>query len=140
MTDISLAHANRIIEAAFAEGRRLSLAPLTVAVLDRGGHLTAVQREDDSSNMRADIAAGKARGALGLGQSSRAMAERVAQAPHFFASIAALSGGNVIPVAGGVLIKGPTGKTIGAIGISGDTPDNDEKCALAGLAVLSGSG
>jgi uncharacterized protein GlcG (DUF336 family) len=71
-----------------------------------------------------------------MGQSSRAMAERVAQAPQFFAAIAALSGGNVIPAAGGLLVRGSEGKVIGAVGISGDTPDNDEKCALAGLAVL----
>jgi uncharacterized protein GlcG (DUF336 family) len=136
MSDISLEEAVCIIDGALAEARRASTAPLSVAVLDRGGHLVALKREDNSGNLRADIAIGKARGSLGMGQSSRAMADRVAHAPHFFAAIAALSGGNVIPAAGGLLIAGKDGKTIGAVGISGDTPDNDEKCALAGIAVL----
>lgn len=134
MTDITMAQARKVVEGALAEGRRLELAPLTVAVLDRGGHLTALMREDDSGNLRADIAIGKARGALGMGQSSRALSERVAQAPHFFAAVAALAQGNLIPAAGGVLMRGRNGRISGAVGISGDTPDNDEKCAMAGLA------
>lgn len=135
MSDISLDEAVCIIDGALAEARRASAKPLSVAVLDRGGHLIALKREDNSSNLRADIAIGKARGSLGMGQSSRAMADRVAHAPHFFAAIAALSGGNVIPAAGGLLIAGKDGKTIGAVGISGDTADNDEKYAMAGIAV-----
>jgi len=133
MTDVSLNQAQQIINSALIEARRLGLQSSTVAVLDRGGHLTALAREDGSSNLRADIAIGKARGALALGQSSRKLSERVAQAPHFFTALAALSAGNVIPVAGGVLIQDSDGSTIGAVGISGDTPDNDEKCAIAAL-------
>jgi uncharacterized protein GlcG (DUF336 family) len=136
MSDISLQEAACIIDGALAQARSASAPPMSVAVLDKGGHLVALKREDNSGNLRADIAIGKARGSLGMGQSSRAMAERVAQAPHFFAAIAALSGGNVIPAAGGLLVQGQDGKTIGAVGISGDTPDNDEKFAMAGLALL----
>jgi uncharacterized protein GlcG (DUF336 family) len=130
-----LVDARRAAEGALAEGRRLGLAALTVAVLDRGGHVIVLMREDDSGNLRADIAVGKARGALGMGQSSRALSERVAQAPHFFAAVAALADGNLIPAAGGVLVRDGNGRITGAIGISGDTPDNDEACAMAGLAL-----
>jgi uncharacterized protein GlcG (DUF336 family) len=133
MTDVTLKQANQIIEAALAEARRLNMVSLTVAVLDRGGHLTALQREDESGNMRADIAMGKARGALGLGQSTRVMSERVAKVPHFFGALAALSQGNVIPVPGGVLVRDGSGQLIGAVGISGETADNDEICAIAGI-------
>lgn len=136
MTDVTLSQASTLIDAALREARRLQLAPMTIAVLDRGGHLTALKREDDSSNLRADIAIGKARGSLALGQSSRAMADRIATAPHFFTAIAALSAGNVIPAAGGLLIVGPDKRVIGAVGVSGDTPDNDEKCAYAGLDAI----
>jgi uncharacterized protein GlcG (DUF336 family) len=137
MTDITLAQATRIIDSALSEARKLNLHPITVAVLDRGGHLTALKREDNSGNMRAEIATAKARGALGLGQSTRVMSERVGQVPHFFAAIAALTDGNVVPVPGGVLILDPVERVLGAIGISGDTADNDEKCALAALATVS---
>jgi uncharacterized protein GlcG (DUF336 family) len=136
MTDVTLVQATQIIDAALSEARRLNLPPMTVAVLDRGGHLTALKREDHSSNMRADIAAAKARGALGLGQSTRKMSERVGHLPHFFAAIAALTDGNVIPVPGGVLIYDTEKHVCGAVGISGDTADNDEKCALAALEAL----
>ncbi len=136
MTDITLAQATRLIDAALSEARKLNLPPMTVAVLDRGGHLTAVKREDNSGNMRAEIAAGKARGALGFGQSTRVMSERVGHIPHFFAAVAALTDGNVIPVPGGVLIHDAAKRVLGAIGISGDSADNDEKCALAALAAV----
>ena len=134
MTDITLAQAGTVIDGALAEARSLKLPPMTVAVLDKGGHLTALKREDRSANLRADIAIGKARGALGLGQNSRAMAERIDKAPHFFMAIAALSGGNMIPVPGGVLIYDSDRNVIGAAGLSGDSADNDEKCGLAGIA------
>jgi uncharacterized protein GlcG (DUF336 family) len=137
MTDITLAQALRIIDAALSEARKLNLQPMTVAVLDRGGHLTALKREDNSGNMRAEIAVAKARGALGLGQSTRVMSERVGHLPHFFAAIAALTDGNVIPVPGGVLIRDTEMRVRGAIGISGDTADNDETCALVALAAVS---
>jgi uncharacterized protein GlcG (DUF336 family) len=136
MTDITLEQAVRIIDAALTEARKRNLAPITVAVLDRGGHLTALKREDHSSNLRADIAAGKARGALGMGLSSRVMSERAAQMPHFFAALGALTNGNVIPVPGGVLIYDAEKHVCGAVGISGDTSDNDEECALAALAAV----
>jgi uncharacterized protein GlcG (DUF336 family) len=137
MTDITLKQATQIIDACLAEARRQGFAPMTVAVLDRGGHLVALQREDNSSNMRAEIAAAKARGSLGFGASTRALMERAAQVPQFFTAMAALSGGNVVPIPGGLLIRDADKLVLGAVGLSGDTGDNDEKCAIAALAALS---
>lgn len=134
MTDITLSQADAVIEGALAEARSLNLPPMTVAVLDKGGHLTALKREDRSANLRSDIAIGKAKGALGLGQNSRAMADRIEKVPYFFIAMAALANGNMIPVPGGVLIYDEARNVIGAVGLSGDSADNDEKCGLAGIA------
>lgn len=133
MSSLTLDQANRIVTAALAKGRELGLKPLCIAVLDAGGHLVALQREDGSSNMRPQIAMGKASGALGLGISSRKIAEMAAERPTFVASLASLATQGVIPAAGGVLIAAD-GKLVGAVGITGDTSDNDEACALAGIA------
>jgi uncharacterized protein GlcG (DUF336 family) len=133
MSSLTLDQANRIVTAALAKGRELGLKPLCIAVLDAGGHLVALQREDGSSNMRPQIAMGKASGALGLGVSSRKIAEMAAERPTFVASLASLATQGVIPAAGGVLIAAD-GKLVGAVGITGDTSDNDEACALAGIA------
>jgi uncharacterized protein GlcG (DUF336 family) len=136
MSDITLDQALQIIDLSLAEARRLKFAPMTVAVLDRGGHLVALKREDESSNMRAEIAQAKARGALGFGSSTRALMERAAQVPQFFTAMAALSGGNVVPIPGGLLIHDANKRVCGAVGLSGDTGDNDEKCAIAALAAV----
>jgi len=137
MTDapaqLTLALANTIIEAAFAEGLSLGLKPLSVAVLDPGGHLIAFQRQDGSSTLRPQIAAGKAGGALALGVSSRKIGEMAAERPSFVASLGAIAPHGVIPAAGGVLIAGAGGAVIGAVGVTGDLSDNDELCALAGI-------
>ena len=133
MTNLTLATANTIIDAALAKGRELGLKPLCVAVLDRGGHLIALQREDGASNLRPQIAMAKASGALGLGVSSRAIGEMAVERPTFVASLASLTGSEIIPAAGGLLIHGENG-LIGAVGITGDTSDNDEACAAAGIA------
>jgi len=130
---LSLKTAVAIIEAALARGHELRLAPLTVAVLDAGGHLVALQREDNSGILRVEIASGKAWGALGMGIGSRELGERATKVPHFFNALAAASQGRLVPVAGGVLIRDASG-IVGAVGISGDTSDNDEACALAGIA------
>jgi uncharacterized protein GlcG (DUF336 family) len=134
MTSLTLAQASTIADAALAEGRKLKLAPLTVAVLDAGGHLVAFKREDGSGILRFDIAFGKAWGTLGMGFGSRQIAERAAKGPAFFAAIAAASGGRIVPVPGGVLIRGRDNAVIGAVGISGDASDKDEACAMAGIA------
>ena len=133
-TQLTLAHAETIVAAAFAEGHRLGLKPLSVAVLDPGGHLVAFGRQDGSSTLRPQIALGKAGGALGLGVSSRKIAEMAAERPSFVASLGPISPHGVIPAAGGVLIEGSGGALIGAVGVTGDLSDNDELCALAGIA------
>lgn len=135
--DLTLAQANAIVDAALAEGARLKLKPLTVAVLDAGGHVIALQRQDGASNLRPQVATAKAAGALALGVSSRQIGVMAQERPTFVGAIAALgatAATGIVPAAGGVLIEGAEGRTLGAVGITGDTSDNDELCALAGLA------
>ncbi len=132
---LTLALANTIIDAAFAKGLALNLKPLSVAILDPGGHLVAFQRQDGSSTLRPQIAIGKAGGALALGVSSRKIAEMAAERPSFVASLGPIAPHGVIPAAGGVLIVGAGGVLIGAVGVTGDLSDNDELCALAGIEV-----
>src|SRR5262249_62100537 len=107
--------------------------PLSVAVLDAGGHLVAFKREDRSGILRFDIAFGKAWGALGMGLGSRPLAGRAHKQPGFFTALAAASGGRLIPAPSGVLIRDKDGDVGGAVGISGDVSDNDEECAIAGI-------
>jgi|TARA_R110002074_G_scaffold401040_1_gene597942 uncharacterized protein GlcG (DUF336 family) len=108
------------------------LKPLTVAVLDSAGCLLALAREDGASNLRPEIAQGKARGAIGMGLGSRALFERAKVEPFFIQAMNALAEGSLVPVAGGVLIK-QKGAIIGAVGITGDSSDNDEACAIAAI-------
>lgn len=133
MSNVSLAQANTIVAAALKKGRETNCAPLTVAVLDAGGHLVSFQREDRSGLLRYDIACGKAWGALGMGFGSRELADRAGKNPTFFSALFAASGGRLVPVPGGVLIRDGRGETLGAVGISGDTSDKDEACAVAGI-------
>lgn len=133
MTNVTLAQATTIVDAALEKGAELGLAPLTAAVLDSGGHLVAFKREDKSGILRADIAIGKAWGALGMGFGSREIANRAAKMPVFFTALAAASQGRMVPVPGGVLILDRSLGVLGAIGISGDTSDQDETCAIAGI-------
>src|ERR1700751_1037222 len=130
---VTLAQASTIVDAALKKGRETNCAPLTVAVLDAGGHLVAFKREDKSGILRFDIAYGKAWGALGMGFGSRALFDRAAKNPGFFTALAAASGGRLVPNPGGVLIRNQAGDVIGAVGISGDTSDRDELCAIAGI-------
>ena len=140
--ELTLDLARTIIAAARAAGRESGMKPLSVVVLDRGAHVTAFEREDGSSNKRFEIAFGKANGALALGMGSRAIMARAESQAYFVAAAASAIGGSLIPVPGGVLIVDETGSTIGAVGISGDTSDNDEKAAIAGIqaAGLSANG
>jgi uncharacterized protein GlcG (DUF336 family) len=133
MTTLTLAQASTIVDAALKTARERSFAPLTVAVLDPGGHLIALKREDKSGILRYDIAYGKAWGALGMGFGSRTLFERAAQTPQFFTMLAAASGGRIVTNPGGILIRDAAGDVIGAVGISGDTADNDEICGIAGI-------
>jgi uncharacterized protein GlcG (DUF336 family) len=130
---ITLDQANRIIGGAFEKAAAMGLKPLSVAVLDPGGHLIAFQRQGRASTMRLQIATGKAAGALGLGVSSRKIGEMAAERPSFIASLGPISPHGIVPVAGGVIVVDGTGTLLGAVGITGDTSDNDEACALAGI-------
>lgn len=127
--DTALAIASRTL----AEGRERALAPLTVAVLDAGGHTVALLRADGSSLLRPQIATGKAWGALGMGFGGRELAQRAAKMPAFFHALAELSDGRMVPVPGGVLVRSPEGVLLGAVGVSGDTSDHDELCAVAAI-------
>ncbi|MDA0998405.1 MAG: heme-binding protein [Proteobacteria bacterium] len=133
MGTLSLEAAEMIVQAARAKGRELKLKPLTVAVLDAGGHLKAMAREDGSSTMRPDIAFGKANGAIAMGLGSRALFNRVQEQPYFIHSMTTLARGALVPVPGGVLIRDRGGEIIGAVGITGDSSDNDEACAIVGI-------
>lgn len=132
-TVIALEQAELIIDGALAEGRRLGLGPLTVAVLDLGGHLVALKRSDGSEYLRPPIAIGKAWGSLGMGHAGRVLAERAAKMPVFFGALSDMSGGRMVPLPGGVLARNAEGTIIGAVGVSGDTADNDELAAIAGI-------
>ncbi len=130
---IDLAHATIIVDQALTHGRSLGLPPLTVAVLDAAGCLVAFKREDGSSLLRPEIAQAKAYGTLAMGMGSRALAQRAAVAPAFVSAVNALAGGRLIPVPGGVLIRSRD-KIMGAVGITGATSEQDEACAVSGIA------
>ena len=128
-----LAVAEKIADSALKAGADAGLLPLTVAVLDVGGNIVLLKRQDGSGNLRADIAIGKAAGALGMGISSRTVRDRLKDRPAFQGSIAAASGGRFIPGPGGVLALDEAGGVIGAVGISGDASDKDEYAAITGV-------
>jgi len=133
MSRISLKHAGRIIAGTMAKGGEMGLKPLSVAVLDAGGHLISFARADGASNMRAQIAIGKAAGALALGVSSRVVGTMAVERPTFVASLASMAVQGLVPAAGGVIVVDEAGFPIGAVGVTGDTSDNDELAALAGI-------
>jgi uncharacterized protein GlcG (DUF336 family) len=134
MSRIALDQANSIISGAFGKAAALGLKPLSVAVLDAGGHLIAFQRQDGSSLARPQIAVAKAAGALALGMSSRRIGDMAAERPSFVASLFAIAPQGLVPAAGGIILVDEAGTPTGAVGITGDTSDNDESCALAGIA------
>ncbi len=131
---IDLDKARTMIAASLKKASELGLKPLTVAVLDAGGALIALERQDGASRMRPEIAIGKANGAIAMGMGSRALFQRAEQQPFFIQSMNALAGGSLVPVPGGVLVReGAGGPILGAVGITGDTSDNDEAAAVAGI-------
>jgi uncharacterized protein GlcG (DUF336 family) len=130
---LTLNQARTIIDAALAKARADDAQPLAVLVLDAGAHLVAMVREDGTSLFRFDIAKAKASGALGMGADTRVLAARAASNPAFFQSVVAATGGRLALSPGGVLIRDVEGAVIGAVGISGDTGECDEACALAGI-------
>ena len=130
---ISLSQSRTIIEGALAEGRVLDLKPLSVVVLDPRAAMVAMMSEDGVSQMRARIAHGKANAAIALGMGTRALMNRAEQQAYFIQAVNGVAGGDMVPVPGGVLIQDQEGTLLGAVGISGDTSDNDEAAAIAGI-------
>lgn len=133
MSHLTLAQANQIIAAALEQSKQAGYAPMGIAVLDEAGNLKAFAREDGASMFRFDIARAKAWGAVGMGVSSRVLGERAKGNPNFFVSLAATSDGKFLPQTGAVLIKNAAGQTIGAVGASGGTGDEDEAICMAGV-------
>lgn len=140
MATISLTKARTIIRKALAHGREAGLKPLSIAVLDAGGNLIAFEREDGAAPGRFGIAHAKAYGAVMLGMAGRAQMARAEAQAYFMAAVNGVYGGQVVPVPGGVLVRDRKGTVIGAVGVTGDTSDNDAEAALAGLAAAGLSG
>lgn len=134
---LTLDQAARIVDTAIAAARTAGLAPLTVVVLDAGGHVVACKREDGSGILRFEVAFGKAWAALGMGRPSRDLEVLAATRPAFVSALPAVAQGRFVPAAGGVLVLGINGRIIGAVGISGDVSDADEACAIAGIQAVA---
>jgi len=130
---ITLDQARTMVRVAREKGRELGLKPLSVAVLDAGGHLLAFEREDGASPGRFEIARGKAYGAVMLGMPGSAQMARAEDQAYFMAAVNGAFGGKVVPVPGGVLVRDASGAVIGAVGVTGDTSDNDAAAAVAGI-------
>jgi uncharacterized protein GlcG (DUF336 family) len=133
---IDLDAARRLIAEIRSAAHAQGLKPMTVVVLDAGGHVVAAEREDGSSNGRFDIAYGKAHGAVALGLGSRALMTRAEQQPYFIAAVTSAIGGALVPVPGGVLVRDTEGNLVAAVGVTGDTSDNDEAAAVAGIEAV----
>jgi uncharacterized protein GlcG (DUF336 family) len=130
---LTLDQASRIVDAALAEGQKRDLHPLCVVVLDNGGHALALKRDQRASISRPEIATAKAAGCLGMGFGGREIAKRAQAVPGFIAALNGIFPKGILPVPGGVLIRDAEGRLAGAVGISGDTSDNDEICAVVGV-------
>lgn len=133
MSALSLERANRIIAGALEKAREIGMLPVTVVVLDDSGNLKAMQREDGASMFRHDVATGKAWASVGMGASSRVLAERAKENPNFFITLAATANGRFLPQPGGVLIRDEQGRVVGAAGASGGTGDEDEAICAHGI-------
>jgi uncharacterized protein GlcG (DUF336 family) len=129
---LTLEKASIICDKALEKAREMKIRPLCVAVLDDGGNLKTLKREDGASMLRPSIATGKAWGAIGMGESSRNLESRLKERPAFLGALSTMSGGKVVPVPGGVLIM-EDDEIIGAVGASGGTADEDEACVVAGI-------
>ena len=130
---LSLEQAGAIVDEALHLARENDLQPLTVVVLDAGGHQIALKREDGCGIIRVQIACAKAYGALGMGKSSRDLGDHVADRPLFGNALSVISGGRFATVPGGVLICDADGLVIGAVGVTGDTSARDEFTAIGGI-------
>ncbi|WP_171122564.1 MULTISPECIES: heme-binding protein [unclassified Ruegeria] len=130
---VTLRKARAIVRKAFEKGRELELKPLSVVVLDAGGHVIAFEREDGAAPGRFAIAQGKAYGSVMLGMAGTAQMARAEAQAYFMAAVNGVYGGQVVPVPGGVLLRDKKGAVIGAVGVTGDTSDNDAVAAMAGI-------
>ncbi|MBA97672.1 GlcG/HbpS family heme-binding protein [Sulfitobacter sp.] len=137
---VSLEQARVMIAQTLKKGREMGLKPLSVVVLDAGGHVQAFEREDGAAPGRFGIAHGKAYGAVMLGMAGRAQMARAEAQAYFMAAVNGVYGGAVVPVPGGVLLRDDQGVVIGALGVTGDTSDNDAEAALAGVAAAGLTG
>ena len=133
MTIITLAQAERIIDAIFERGSALNCRPLSAIVVEPGCKVKAFKKEDGSSMIRFEMAYGKAYAALSLGRSSKLVRERAMERPIFMRYLTAASGEQIFPEGGGMLIRDDNGDVIGAIGVTGDTEDRDEELAVHGI-------
>ena len=133
MPKLTLAQANKIIEAGFAKGREMKVKPLGIVVLDDSGHIISAQREDGASMFRLDVAKGKAWAAVAMGASSRALWKRSKDNPNFFITLASTAEGKFLPQTGAALIRDKDGTILGAAGGSGGTGDEDEACCVYGI-------
>jgi uncharacterized protein GlcG (DUF336 family) len=129
---LTLDKADLIADKTLAKARAAKYRPMCVAVLDEGGHLKVLKREDKASILRPQIALGKAWGAVGMGESSRSLGERLKERPAFLGALSTMSQGKVVPVPGGVLILDGD-EIVGAVGVSGGTAEEDEACAVEGI-------
>ena len=135
MTDVTIDQARTIIAATLARGRDMGLKPLSVVVLDSGGHVKAFEREDGAAPGRFGIAHGKAYGSVMLGMAGRAQMARAEQQAFFMAAVNGVYGGAVVPVPGGLLLRDGNGHVVGSVGVTGDTSDHDAEAGLAGIEV-----
>lgn len=133
MAEISLSKARTLIRKTLAAGQEKGLKPLSVVVLDAGGHVKAFEREDGAAPGRFAIAHGKAYGAVMLGMAGTAQMARAEQQAYFMNAVNGVYGGQVVPVPGGVLVRDKKGAVIGAVGVTGDTSDNDAAVAQVGI-------
>ena len=140
MAEISLRRARTIIRKTMEKGREMGLKPLSVVVLDTGGHVRAFEREDGASPGRFAIAHGKAYGSVMLGMAGRAQMARAEQQAYFIDAVNGAFGGAVVPVPGGLLVRDGRGNVVGAVGVTGDTSDNDAEAGLAGIAAAGLTG
>lgn len=133
MRAMSLKESLQIIDGAFARAAELKLKPLTIVVLDAGGHVKATQKQDGCSLMRYDIAKGKAYAALAMGRSSKLVLQKSREKPIFMDVLRKMSDEQLFLEGGGQLILDQSGEVIGAVGITGDVNEMDDECAFAGI-------
>lgn len=140
MVEVSAAKARMIIRKTMAKGDEMGFKPLSVVVLDTGGHVKAFERSDGAAPGRFAIAHGKAYGSVMLGMAGTAQMTRAEQQAYFMAAVNGVFGGQVIPVPGGILLRDKRGDIMGAVGVTGDTSDNDVIAAMAGIVAAGLTG